>query len=94
MLPFKSGLGSLVAGTPVPVIPCHMDGPYRALPFGHRVPRPVRITVRIGAPLTFESQPGTREGWIAIVRRCEEAVRGLAAQNGRARVDAPPANRS
>ncbi len=80
MLPFKSGLGNLVAATRVPVIPCHLDGPYRALPFGKSVPRPARITVRIGAPLSFEAQPNTREGWNEVVRACESAVRGLAAE--------------
>lgn len=84
MLPFKSGLGNLVAATRVPVIPCHLDGPYRALPFGKSVPRPARITVRIGAPLSFEAQPNTREGWNEVVRACESAVRGLAAEAGRA----------
>lgn len=84
MMPFKSGLGNLVAGTPVPVIPCFMDGPYRALPVGRVFPRPARITVRIGAPISFAAQPNTREGWNEVVRTCENAVRGLAAEAGRA----------
>lgn len=84
MMPFKSGLGNLVAGTPVPVIPCFMDGPYRALPFGRVFPRPARITVRIGAPISFSLQPNTREGWNEVVRTCESAVRRLAVEAGRA----------
>lgn len=85
MLPFKSGLGNLVAGTGVPVIPCHLDGLFAALPFGKTVPRPVRITVRIGAPLSFAALPNTREGWTEVVRACEGTVRALADEAAEAR---------
>jgi 1-acyl-sn-glycerol-3-phosphate acyltransferase len=76
-LPFKPGLGRLVANTSVPVVPCHIDGAFKAFPPGGRLPRPVRITVRIGAPLDFADLPNAREGWDTVATRCRNAVFGL-----------------
>src|SRR6201984_196920 len=43
MMPFKHGLGMLVAGTNVPVVPCGLIGTFEALPAGRNCPRPVAI---------------------------------------------------
>jgi 1-acyl-sn-glycerol-3-phosphate acyltransferase len=51
--PFKPGVGLLVAGSDVPVIPCHLSGTHRAMPKGAVFPRPVRIELRIGRPRTY-----------------------------------------
>lgn len=75
---FKGGLGMLVAGTSVPVVPCHIDGARRALPPGATVPRPVRLTVRIGAPLRFDDAPNERDGWTRVAAATEAAVLALA----------------
>ena len=75
--PFKSGLGRVVAATEVPVVPCAILGAFRAFPPGRRVPRPVRITVRVGQAMTFGSAPKSREGWDAAVVALREAVEGL-----------------
>ncbi|MBI5864653.1 MAG: 1-acyl-sn-glycerol-3-phosphate acyltransferase [Planctomycetes bacterium] len=81
MLPFKAGLGMLVAGTAVPVVPCRIDGAFDACPPHARVPRPKRIQVRIGPHLEFADLPQNRDGWEVVRARCEEAVRALAAQS-------------
>lgn len=52
MKPFKPGLGMMIAGTPVPVVPCYLDGPLEAFPPGSRWPRPVKVRLRIGPPRT------------------------------------------
>jgi 1-acyl-sn-glycerol-3-phosphate acyltransferase len=78
MQPFKPGVGMLVAGTTVPVIACYLSGTHAALPPDHSFPRPRPITLRIGAPLRFETTPNTREGWDLVARECEQAVRHLA----------------
>jgi 1-acyl-sn-glycerol-3-phosphate acyltransferase len=59
MAPFKPGIGYLTAGTKVPVVPCYLDGAFRAWPKGAWLSRPYRLTLRIGEPLTFagESDP-------------------------------------
>ena len=48
MMPFKHGLGMLVAETNVPVVPCGLIGTFEALPANRKIPRPVRIKLIIG----------------------------------------------
>lgn len=75
---FKPGLGMLVAGTDVPVVPCYLDGCYRALTAEQRWPRPERICLRIGPPLAFPAVANNREGWLQVASATEERVRALA----------------
>jgi 1-acyl-sn-glycerol-3-phosphate acyltransferase len=80
MMPFKHGLGMLVAETNVPVVPCGLFGTFEALPANRKVPRPVKIKLTIGAPLEFAGVPNNREGWSQIVRSVESSIRVLTAQ--------------
>ncbi len=66
MTTFKPGLGVLVAGTSVPVIPCHLEGAFAAWPAGQRIPRPRRLRLTIGEALHFEDQPHDLDGWRAV----------------------------
>jgi 1-acyl-sn-glycerol-3-phosphate acyltransferase len=75
---FKPGVGMLVAGTNVPVYPCHLDGPFLVLPPGRKVPRPYTITVRVGDPITFEHCTNDREGWEAVAAGIRERIVKLA----------------
>jgi 1-acyl-sn-glycerol-3-phosphate acyltransferase len=77
MQPFHGGIGRLVAGSPVPVVPCHLDGCFRAWPSGSRIIKPARVTVRIGRPLRFDEVPDHRAGWNDIAFRLGEAVAQL-----------------
>jgi 1-acyl-sn-glycerol-3-phosphate acyltransferase len=74
LLHFKAGFGMLIAGTGVPVVPCYLDGPFRALPPKSKLPRPRRLAVWLGEPLRFGDVPGGRAGWEEIASRAEEAV--------------------
>src|SRR4029077_15680799 len=47
---FKSGIGALVAGRDVPVLPCYLQGTFRVWPKGRRLPRPGKIRLIVGAP--------------------------------------------
>jgi 1-acyl-sn-glycerol-3-phosphate acyltransferase len=75
---FKPGLGRLVAGTNVPVVPCHLRGTFAALPASGTVPRWQKISATIGTPLSFEHTTNNRAGWEAIAAETESAVRALA----------------
>jgi 1-acyl-sn-glycerol-3-phosphate acyltransferase len=75
--PFKAGLGMLIAGTDVPVIPCHLHGTFLAFPAGTWWPRPRKLRLKIGQPLVFDSVPNGREGWNQIATQTNEAVRRL-----------------
>jgi 1-acyl-sn-glycerol-3-phosphate acyltransferase len=81
MMPFKHGLGMLVAETNVPVVPCGLVGTFEALPPHGKVPRPLRIKLVIGNPLQFASTANDRTGWSQIAQSVESSVRNLAAQS-------------
>ena len=75
---FKPGLGMLVAGAEAPVVPCYLDGAFHACPPSGGLPRPRRLTLRIGAPLNFAAVPNQRDGWRTVATQAELAVRNLA----------------
>jgi len=81
MSAFRHGIGMLVAGAKVPVIPCHLRGTFEALPPGAKWPRRGRISLRIGTTLNFENIPNERNGWRSVADALEEVVRGLAAKD-------------
>jgi 1-acyl-sn-glycerol-3-phosphate acyltransferase len=74
---FKPGIGRLLAGTPVPVVPCHLRGTFAALPASGTVPRWKKISATIGPPLSFEKTANDRAGWEAIAAQIESAVCAL-----------------
>src|SRR6266513_729050 len=77
MMPFKHGLGMLVAETNVPVVPCGLIGTFDALPAERNFPRPGAIKLAIGDPLQFASTVNDRAGWSQIARTVESSVRNL-----------------
>src|SRR5438093_6063780 len=81
MMPFKHGLGMLVAETNVPVVPCGLVGAFEALPPNRKLPRPVAIKLVIGDPIEFSSTANDRAGWSQIAASVESSVRALVAQS-------------
>jgi 1-acyl-sn-glycerol-3-phosphate acyltransferase len=81
MMPFKHGLGMLVAETSVPVVPCGLLGTFEALPPARNIPRPVAITLAVGDPLQFPSTANDRTGWSEVAASVESRVRDLAGQS-------------
>ena len=79
--PFRAGLGRLVAGTAVPVVPCHVRGAFESWPAQRPAPRRGAIRVRVGAPLTFQGVPDAREGWDLVAAAAHAAVEALAAED-------------
>ncbi len=77
MMPFKHGLGMLIAETNVPVVPCGLIGTFEALPPNRKIPRPVKIKLVIGDRLQFASMANDRAGWSQIAQSVESAVRTL-----------------
>src|SRR5580692_12708170 len=56
----RPGVGWLALNSGAPVIPVAMMGTEKILPPGHRIPRPGRISIRVGEPLTFGGLQGAR----------------------------------
>ena len=71
---FRPGVGRLVAGTAIPVIPAYIGGAFRAWPKGTAMPRPMRITIGIGEPRRYPDVPASRQGTIAVAADLREAV--------------------
>ncbi|MHB0970589.1 MAG: lysophospholipid acyltransferase family protein [Thermoanaerobaculia bacterium] len=77
MREFKPGIGFLVAGTNVPVVPCYLEGASRAWPKGKWIPRPRKLRLRIGTPINFAGSGHSKEEALAIAARLREAVAAL-----------------
>ena len=75
---FKSGIGALVAGRDVEVMPCYVDGAFRAWPKGKRLPRPGKVRLIIGAPRNYRGVPPERANISAIACELRSAVIQLA----------------
>ena len=83
MQKFKPGIGMLVAGTEVPVIPCYLEGAHAALPKGAKRPRLGKLRVRIGTPIGFADEVNSKPRWAAIAERLRQEVAGMAGGLGR-----------
>jgi 1-acyl-sn-glycerol-3-phosphate acyltransferase len=77
---FRRGVGLLLAGTPCPVVPCYLDGTFRAWPKGALIPRPVRVRLVIGEPRTYEQVERTDAGALHICADLRGAVLALASR--------------
>ncbi len=75
--PFKPGVGFLTAGTDFPVLPCYLDGAFRAWPKGRSFPRPRKLKLVIGSPIKFRDRAPSREDAVEIARQLREAVLSL-----------------
>jgi len=74
---FRSGIGRLVAGTELPVLPCYLEGGLRAWPKGKLLPRPAKLRLRIGEPKHYGHLSQDRESVLAVCADLEQAVAGL-----------------
>jgi len=54
----KAGAGMLAVLSGATVVPVYISGSGRAWPRGRRLPRPVRVTVWFGEPMSFARQSG------------------------------------
>jgi len=55
---FKPGLGLLARELEVPIVPVHIAGTFPALPAGKFLPRPGKIVVAFGEPVTMDAYRG------------------------------------
>lgn len=76
---FKAGVGFLTAGTQFPVVPCYLSGAYAAWRKGQWFPRPRKLRLVVGEPLTFPDRKPMRDDAIAIANELRERVEKLSA---------------
>lgn len=78
---FLPGIGALVEGRAVPIVPVHIAGSFTAWPAGRRFPRRSTITVRFGDPLiatAIAPEAAGRSRDESIAAAVEAAVAALA----------------
>jgi len=80
MARFRSGIGRLVAGSNLPVLPCHLGGGLRAWPKGKMFPRPHKLHLRIGTVQTYGHLEKNGRSVRAICGDLEERVASLGRQ--------------
>ena len=74
---FRSGIGNLVAGTDIAVVPCFISGVHKAMPPDKSIIKRHPIAVYIGQPLTFKTVEQTKEGCESVAFQCQAAVKQL-----------------
>jgi 1-acyl-sn-glycerol-3-phosphate acyltransferase len=74
---FRPGVGSLLAGLTVPVVPCAIRGAYRALPKGSILPRPRPLRLHIGEPRNYGELEAGKDSARHITRELHDAVKEL-----------------
>jgi 1-acyl-sn-glycerol-3-phosphate acyltransferase len=91
--PAKPGAALLAMQTGVPVVPAYVRGSGGAWPRGRRLPRPAKVVVTFGPPLSFARPTGadrkaqyeaaSRRMMAAIAELKDEAVRGAGVAGAR-----------
>ncbi len=76
---FKDGVGALVAGRDLTVVPCCLEGAAKAWPKGKRLPRPFKVKLVIGTPRSYLSSSSARGDINAIAHDLHQAVEQLGA---------------
>lgn len=78
---FRSGIGRIIVGTDLPVVPCNLSGGLRAWPKGKWFPRPRKLLVRIGKPERFAQLDQSAGSVKHICHVLEERVAELGERN-------------
>jgi 1-acyl-sn-glycerol-3-phosphate acyltransferase len=78
---FRRGVGVLVAGRALPVVPAYIEGAGGVLPKGAWWPRPRAIRVVFGTPATYANEAPTCEGWVRVAADLERRVSELAGRD-------------
>jgi 1-acyl-sn-glycerol-3-phosphate acyltransferase len=74
---FKSGIGALVAGRDVEVVPCFVEGTFRAWPKGKRLPRARKVRLIVGRPRNYRDNAADKVDICAIAAELREAINEL-----------------
>jgi 1-acyl-sn-glycerol-3-phosphate acyltransferase len=71
---FRPGIGSLLAGTNIPVVPCAIRGAMAAFPKGGFFPKPTGVQLVIGQPRRYRDLPAGRQSHHRIAGDLHDAV--------------------
>lgn len=74
---FRSGIGRIVVGTDLTVVPCNLSGGLKAWPKGKWLPRPRKLVIRIGKQRRFGELDASSESVKQICQALEDDVAAL-----------------
>lgn len=74
MKPFRPGIGMLVAGLSVPVVPCYLEGTFAAFPPNRLLPTCSKIRLFLGPPRTFATLENQRANWVQVSQTLHDDV--------------------
>jgi 1-acyl-sn-glycerol-3-phosphate acyltransferase len=74
---FRPGIGALLAGSNLPVVPVALQGTFTSWPKGQRIARPRKLRVVIGRPRQFEDRPRTHEAYQAVADQLRADVEAM-----------------
>jgi 1-acyl-sn-glycerol-3-phosphate acyltransferase len=77
MQQFKAGVGAVVAGREVDVLPCYLEGTARVWPKGKCLRRPHKVRLIIGPPRQYVSHALHRADFEAIASELRDAIATL-----------------
>lgn len=82
MQPLRPGFSALVQRTGVPIVPVALDGAFQAWPRNAKLPRPGRIQIVVGQPISTETAKGLDDRALVSlvderIRACLEEARAL-----------------
>ena len=80
---FKPGVGALVAGRDVAVVPCYLEGAFEAWPKGQHLPRPKKVRLIVGTPRNYAASRPDKGNISSIAAELHLAVESLGARNAR-----------
>jgi len=80
---FKSGIGALVAGKDISVVPCFIEGSFRAWPKGSNFPLPRKVRLIVGARRNYRDRAADKIEIGSIAAELRETVDELRTANGR-----------
>lgn len=78
MQPLKPGFSALVQRTGVPIVPVALDGAYQAWPRKAKFPRPGRVCVVVGEPISLETAKSLDDR--ALIALVDERLRACHAE--------------
>ena len=83
----KTGVARMALEARVPVIPVAISGTFEAMPYDRKVPKPGRVTVRFGKPLSFDRHYETARDRFVLRSVTDEIMYELMTLSGQEYVD-------
>jgi 1-acyl-sn-glycerol-3-phosphate acyltransferase len=78
---FKPGIGALVAGRDIPVLPCYLTGGFKTWPKGKVFPQPKKLQLTIGEARNFATIAPGKESANTVAAELEQAIKEMEANH-------------